>query len=421
MIRASRHALVLRNTATGSTARSVRFSSSSSLIPERNLWDTIYSGTKGLVSLLVSEESRQKFMEIVQASTINADVLKQARFGSMLTIALFHDLQDPLFEKYSFDPSDFLMGVRPSLSNFHDTLGRLQNEFPEIKSQEEQAEVLMERFRQIASTQMNAAPESPWTEQAQANHHSAAAKMSAMVSPRLFNSLFLTTETEAMMSKYKEGTTKVSYVALLSARAMVMDQEEFPGTNENSIKDVDEKTKAEATKDDNKEEEVVVKAETKAEDKSDDATKVKSYFEKSDASKEEADKKDEPLKASAEAGEEADKKDEPLKASSKAESEEIVASGETDATPVAAQIEVLYEMNHSVDLKPLIVPNAEGGEKSQLPPPGNTTKDETQIWVGTFEGWLNGGPDGSLRWRITHLRPPHAEFPGLYHSQFRST
>lgn len=63
-------ALAVRSTAPFSTTATTE----TSIIPQRNLWDTIYSGTKGIISLLMSEESRQQFMEVVNGSVINAEV-----------------------------------------------------------------------------------------------------------------------------------------------------------------------------------------------------------------------------------------------------------------------------------------------------------------------------------------------------------
>ena len=83
-------------------------------------------------------------------------------------------------------------------------------------------------------------------------------------------------------------------------------------------------------------------------------------------------------------------------------------------TPVVAQIEVLYELNQTSVFKEAIVAeiNEDGSEKAKEMFNSKSTP-EMQVLVGTFEGWLNGGPDGGLRWRITHLRTPSAEFPGL--------
>jgi hypothetical protein len=395
-------------------------------------------------------------MDVVQGSTINADVLKQARFGSMLTIALFHDLQDPLFHQYSFNADDFLKGVQPALTNFHGTIGQLQNEFPTIHSKEERTERLLQRMHQIVTSSMHdqnnnnnnnnnspdgkkgqggiTLPDNAWTEQAHKDPDSHAAKLSAMVSPKVFDSLFLTTETQAMLASYKAGSTTVSNVALLSARAMVMDEDEYSIQNNGTILPENEEL-------DNT------------------ITPAKMDHQKSDKIDEEKDegalKMDSTGKASEEAGNNStgseekgatnqngkmkasDAQEPALKEVSGSAADEDPPQQSADNTLVAAQIEVLYEMNQTIEVKPEIFDDtaltavASMMKSSKETPDGSESdggkddngkaastprivKEETQIWVGTFEGWLNGGPGGALQWRITRLRPPSAEFPGLY-------
>lgn len=77
--------------------------------------------------------------------------------------------------------------------------------------------------------------------------------------------------------------------------------------------------------------------------------------------------------------------------------------------PVAAQIEVLYDIQQSFRRQGESEKDNEGEDKSE---------SKTKVWVGVFEGWLNGNPDGSgeLRWKLVLNR--HAwEFPLLsgYH------
>jgi hypothetical protein len=360
-------------------------------------------------------------MDVVQGSTINADVLKQARFGNMLTIALFHDLQDPLFHQHSFNADDFLKGVQPALRNFHDTIGQLQNEFPSVASKEERTEKLLQRMHQIVTSSMHpktsegesqglSLPDNPWTEQAHKDPGSHAATLSAMVSPKVFDSLFLTTETQAMLASYKAGSTTVSNVALLSARAMVMDKHDGTIVKDEFVNNVTCKMDLKSKTDEENEgapKMVTLKA-------SEEGTTSTGCEEKGAAS---------------------DAKDPQV--------EEVPGSGAdgtpeqtADNTPVAAQIEVLYEMEQIIEVKPEIFDdtpvtavasmksikenagsNESGGGKGDYSKaPSAPITVETQIWVGTFEGWLNGGPDEALRWRITRLRPPSADFPGLYDS-----
>ena len=389
--------------------RVAMFSTSSTLLPERTFWDTVHSGFKGLYSLLFSEDSRQEFMKVAEGSVINAEVLRRARFGNILTMALFHDLQDPLFRKYSFDATEFLTGVKPALTNFHETTGQLQNEFPEVTSKEERTEKLLQRMHQIVASSMTHSgvggdggkgitleDGNPWVQQAKENPDSAAARLSAMVSPRVLDSLFLTTETAAMLARYQEGSATIANVALLSARVMEMDEEDVEENGGNSSDNAafhGEKSKNKTMEDS------TAQMDTETEMKAPEATKEDGGAVKME-SKGETEK---------------DSSEQKIVDASQEE-----ANTSKDPTPVAAQIEVLYEMNQKIDVKPEISEDAtqevDGQETAEKPP---TTTEEIQIWVGTFEGWLNGGPDGTLRWKITRMRLPDSEFPGLYTGGYR--
>lgn len=358
-----------------------------------------------MTSLLFSEESRQEFMNIVEGSVVNVEVLRRARFGNLLTMALFYDLQDPLFQKYDFDASDFLAGVQPALTNFHDTLGQLQNEFPEVTSKEERTEKLLQRMHQIVANSMTsqsndglALENNPWVKKAKEEPDSPAGRLSAMVVPKVLDSLYLTTETAAMLAKYKPGSAKVSNVALLSARVMEVEadkdgdhmDDEAHTTNDNAAqaRDEQESNKNAEKHDEKKEEE-------------EEITKMENNKESTSGRKHEGTDGD---------------------ARAEQESTTNVSSSQSDAdtTPVAAQIEVLYEMNQTIEVKPEAVKEVTEEISGQAPvekPP--TTNEEVQIWVGTFEGWLNGGPDGALRWKITRLRLPDSEFPGLFIGAYR--
>mgnify|MGYP000697299236 CR=1 FL=1 len=374
-------------------------------------------------SLIWSEDSRQKFLDIAQGSVINADVLKQARFGNMLTMALFHDLQDPLFRKYSFDASNFLTGVQPALTNFHDTLGQLQNEFPCAASREERTERLLQRMHQIVASSMHekvngsresnqdemSLPDNQWTKQVNNDPNSLAAKLNNMVTPKMFGALFLTTETAAMLSNYKEGSTKVLSVALLSARAMTLELDddgdrvdaEFPKT---TMVDSSDGTSIDGVKSIKEE-----KPTTEDEEQEPQVNKMEVASENYDGMVQDKSQGEEMVKSKG--------GDSSLQGDS--QQQQTPMSDSVDNTPVAAQIEVLYEMNQTVEVKPENFDDTFGdapgegssSERYYIP----TTREEATVWVGTFEGWLNGSPDDALRWKITHLRPPSAEFPGLHH------
>ena len=90
------------------------------------------------------------------------------------------------------------------------------------------------------------------------------------------------------------------------------------------------------------------------------------------------------------------------------------AQANRDTTPVAAQIEVLYELNQTIEFKSNVVEELKEDDSERAKDMLDTkTSNEMQVVVGTFEGWLNGGPDGALRWRITQVRTPQADFPSM--------
>ena len=73
-----------------------------------------FSAAQGMISLL-SEDTRIGFIESLENGIIQEGVLSQATAGPMMMLSLFHDLQNPLFKKYKFDPTQFLEGVVPAL------------------------------------------------------------------------------------------------------------------------------------------------------------------------------------------------------------------------------------------------------------------------------------------------------------------
>ncbi|CAJ1905197.1 unnamed protein product [Cylindrotheca closterium] len=50
----------------------------------------------------------------------------------MLMLSLFYDLQNPMFKKHDFDATQFLEGVGPALENYHNLSGALENELHDI-------------------------------------------------------------------------------------------------------------------------------------------------------------------------------------------------------------------------------------------------------------------------------------------------
>lgn len=81
--------------------------------------------------------------------------------------------------------------------------------------------------------------------------------------------------------------------------------------------------------------------------------------------------------------------------------EEFRATDELHRTlNVAAQVDVLYEITTTHSTWPV------GGEAN----PSKETITTTNLAVAVFEGWLSGGPEKDLRWKIALLREA-LEFP----------
>lgn len=81
---------------------------------------------------------------------------------------------------------------------------------------------------------------------------------------------------------------------------------------------------------------------------------------------------------------------------------------DSDKLPVAAQVEILYDIEQS-----LLVPMAKQGDDNKTESEEKKTVTRTTVVVGVFEGWLNGDPEGNeLRWRVAEVRPAW-EFPFL--------
>lgn len=78
-------------------------------------------------------------------------------------------------------------------------------------------------------------------------------------------------------------------------------------------------------------------------------------------------------------------------------------NGDKDRLPVAAQLEVLYEVKKSITLRKIQI----GGNDDDVDDSPQTTTDVT-VLVAVLEGWINGDPDGKEepQWRLVSSRFP---------------
>ena len=80
---------------------------------------------------MTEDSARKEFNKAIKNQIIKEKVLQNATFGSTITFSLFHNLQDPLFQTHKFDAQEFVAAVGPALENFHENIGLLRNQLPD--------------------------------------------------------------------------------------------------------------------------------------------------------------------------------------------------------------------------------------------------------------------------------------------------
>lgn len=359
-----------------------------------------FSAANGMFSLL-SEKTRVGFMDSLEKGIIQEGVLSQATAGPMMMLSLFNDLQNPLFKKLKYDPTEFLEGLAPALENFHNVSSSLENELHEInqralsngkteaddeKSEQgdktaqqtvdesgavtkDQKESLLSALRimtennefdfkqkKVAEAILN----HEWMNEARNHPDSLAAQLSRMVTKELFQINQLSSKTAFLLQNqsrdiiFREGSCRVNNVALLSARTCLFKEKEG----------------------------------SSSEDTSDGKEAATEYV---------------------------------------AVDYDFENDFDESTTAVAAQLEVLYDITQefvirktsSSDSKEIEELSDDSSSSSTLNSSSSDNEKSTQttiVSVATIEGWLHGGPDdGQLRWKLASYRPPY-EFPGIEHA-----
>jgi len=91
---------------------------------------------------------------------------------------------------------------------------------------------------------------------------------------------------------------------------------------------------------------------------------------------------------------------------------------DADNTPVAAQVEILYDIKQTVLSVAASSSETEATNDDDDDDDDDESKEETltgtTVFVGVLEGWLNGNPEGlkELRWKLAAVRMPW-EFPTI--------
>lgn len=367
------------------------------VIPPRTVSNMLHSAMNGFFSL-IRQKNRTKFVELIENSTIEEEVLSQATAGRMMMLSLFHDLQNPLFKKHKFDPLVFLEGLVPSLENFHNISGALANELYDIKMQvddnfdvssndngndnsdtlikgditKKDREQLLsalqfmthsdkknaEKRQKVAETILNHG----WMQEGERNPESIAASLSRMVTKELFQINQLSTKTAFLLQSepsrnimFSEGSCQVNNVALLSARACLFKRKERiileDDTNNSNDHDHDDDVKG----------------------------TVRGY----------------------EAVDFNDYSDDEI---------------DSDDIAIAAQIEVLYDVTQEfVSAKSAALSSSmESCDSIENDDEVKPDPTSTIVSVVTLERWLHNShaDEGELRWRLASYRPPY-EFKNL--------
>lgn len=353
------------------------------IIPQRTLTQMFFSAANGMFSLL-SEKTRVGFIDSLEKGIIQEGVLSQATAGPMMMLSLFHELQNPLFKKHKFDPSEFLEGLVPALENFHNVSSALENELHKINQKtllnsqpddesepveendntatdelgavtKEERESLLSALRVMATTDdfetkqkkvAEAVLDHEWINEARNHPDSLAGQLSRMVTKELFQINQLSSKTAFLLQNqsrnifFREGSCRVNNVALLSARACLFKEKD--GSSEAN---------------------------------SSDGKDVIPEYEAVDYG--------------------------------------LETDFDNSETSVAAQLEVLYDVTQEFVVKE---PDGSSFNSSSNSSDDKDTTQTTIVSVATLEGWLHGGPDnGQLRWKLASYRPPY-EFPGIEHA-----
>lgn len=209
------------------------------ILPRDTFWDVTVSGLQGLWATFTDQSAHERYEQLIRDGVIQDSVLAKARNGSLRTLALFWNLQNPLFQQNNFDPKEFVQGVGPALEVFQDTLGQLV--------QQMNSEMLKEKKDSNSNTDDDETSkrlttfgllsgitgrqsENEWRKQAEQDPNSLAARLQKIVSEnglddhyfgaKLFQILVSSGVGAGGTYEYVAGSSAVQSVALINARAM---------------------------------------------------------------------------------------------------------------------------------------------------------------------------------------------------------
>jgi hypothetical protein len=354
------------------------------IIPPRSFFQMFVSASKGAISLF-EEGNRANFMNTLDTGTINENVIQQATAGPMMMLSLFHDLQNPLLRKHEFDPKQFLHGVGPALENFHDIAGALENSLHSISIEDDNDDNdnegddinkdkkndsddsvkingmtkkeneailstinMLQKQMSLEDKRASSILKKDWMEDAKKDDDGLAGRMSRMLTKELFDINQLSAKTAFLL---QNNNRKLRF------------QEGSCTVNNVALLSARAFLCVEQDQDDN-------------EDGTDALSSPK--YEIVQYDEEEGEKR-------------------------------------KPSAGVAAQMEILYDVTQHFTSEKQSLSDGESEEVSSSSRSNGKEEEDSEttiVSVATLEGWLHGGPEGELRWRLA-LHRPAFEFPGI--------
>lgn len=191
------------------------------VLPTPNFMSLAFAATNGIVSHLTDSTARDAYVSYVKEGIICDDVLAEASYGSIRTMALFHNLQNPLWKEHSFDMKEFVTYVPRALETYTDTLGRLVMETTkEIEKKTKESTASAETTTDTVPDLAKNGPfellfnkkENTWNHTAKKDPDSLAGRLAKMTTERMFQEHFLGAELFMWVNNAKQ-TSAVEYVA----------------------------------------------------------------------------------------------------------------------------------------------------------------------------------------------------------------
>jgi len=203
------------------------------LIAPQTTWDIFRSSFNTTKSLFASEPTRQNFLETLDKNAINARVLGQANIGFWRILALYNDMNNPLFKPHGVDVSTFTEGAKLALDRFHEvqislhrsshsleqeadgnekdkSLKEDTNGSSSVKTEQSDDDAMKGELEAVlAALGGNAGSElmdlnlfeHSWAKEAEEDPESLAAELNNMVTPQYFRMLEITSKTWLHLEK----------------------------------------------------------------------------------------------------------------------------------------------------------------------------------------------------------------------------